>query len=309
MHGLCPNDFTMIGGGTNCGKSRFLMNVLSYLVCHENQKVCLLSNEMTEDDFYKSLICSIVNMPDIQDLHGKKLRLEQSEIVQSRFVDNNGCLMERQQNESVEEFESRLLSESSIYRDYSAVLQWFQENYHDSFYFVNVSDNYSIERLKAEIRKAKRLGCKVIAYDTLKSYQSSEWGDFVQTATGLSECIKSDPDGLHGIATFQLTDDAAQCAPKDLGSNKIANAKHIMHVADNMIMFMHLDNQQANSYLIKDSSGAENAIVQSIKIAAFKIVKNRRGGGKDTLYAVQNNLHLNFWKEVGMLIPNKKTLR
>ena len=39
------------------------------------------------------------------------------------------------------------------------------------------------------------------------------------------------------------------------------------------------------------------------KIAIFKIVKNRRGGGKGIMYAVQNDLNINCWKYIAEVYP------
>ena len=165
MHGLYKNDLTMIGGVSNSGKGRFLMNLLTYLVCVEHQRVYLISNEMTYDDFVKALICTLVNSQAIQRLHGYKLRMRQTDIVLSRFHDSGGVLMERDPAETPDDFEARLLCESEEYRDYAAVVKWFQDNYSDCFYFSNITDGYSVERLKAELRKAEKKGCSIVAYD------------------------------------------------------------------------------------------------------------------------------------------------
>ena len=291
MHGLYKNDLTMIGGVSNSGKGRFLMNLLTYLVCVEHQRVYLISNEMTRDDFHKALICTLVNSQAIQRLHGYKVRMRQSDIVQSRFHDSEGVLMERDPAETKDDFEARLLCESEEYRNYAAVVKWFQDNYSDCFYFANITDGYGVERLKAELRKAEKKGCSIVAYDTMKSYQSTEWGDLVLTATTLSEYVKSAATGIHAIATFQLTDDVNYIKPEELGSSKISGAKNIIQVADNMLMFQQIQKSQQGHYRI-----AGGRIPENVKIACFKIIKTRRGGGKGTMYAVQNNLDYNCWE-------------
>lgn len=298
MHGLYKNDLTMIGGTSNSGKGRFLMNLLTYLVCVEHQRVYLISNEMTYDDFLKSMICTLVNSPAIQKLHGKELRIRQSDIVLSKFRDREGEVIERGLNETVEDFEARLLSESEEYGNYLEVVQWFQDNYSGHFYFSNITDGYSVERLKAELRKAEKKGCSIVAYDTMKSYQSTEWGDLVLTATALSEYVKASPSGIHGIATFQLTDDVNYIKPEELGSSKISGAKNIIQVADNMLMFKQLHSYQKNCYQM-----AGKSIPEDVKMACFKIVKTRRGGGKEVMYGVQNNLDYNCWEYIAEMEP------
>lgn len=306
MHGLCPNDFTLIGGLSNTGKGRFLMNVLIWLVAKEGQTVCLLSNEMTSEDFFKAMVCTIVNTPQ---LHDKNLKLPQSNIVQSRFKDDEGEYIDRLPDEAGMDFHARVVETSTECQEYEAVLQWWEDTFPGRFIFVNVANDYSTPRLKREIRRAKANGCTVIAYDTLKGYQSQEWSELVQATTDLSEVIKSDREGLIGLATFQLTDDTAKSKPEELTSMKIARAKGIMHLADNILMFMPLRDEQRDFYEVasleevdEDGESLRVPIDEDISIAAFRIVKNRRGGGKEKVYAVQNNLDLNRWEYIGTLV-------
>jgi len=307
MHGLCPNDFTLIGGLSNTGKGRFLMNLLVWLVAKEGQTVCLLSNEMTSEDFFKAMVCTIINNPD---LHDEKLQITQGNIVQSRFKDDNGEYIDRLPGEAGMAFHDRVVEASTECQEYENVLRWWEESFSGKFIFVNVANDYSTPRLKQEIRRAKAKGCTVIAYDTLKGYQSTEWGELVQATTDLSEMVKSDRSGLIGLATFQLTDDVATSRPEDLTSMKIARAKGIMHLADNILMFMPLrDGMKADyevvSYEYADEDGhpTYESIEEDDSVAAFRIIKNRRGGGKEQIYAVQTNLDLNRWVYLGNLVP------
>lgn len=309
MHGLCKNDMLLIGGISNSGKGRLLMTMLTWLVVHERQTVCLLSNEMTEADFFKCLVCTVVNM---NDAHGKPLKLSQGDIVQNHFKDEAGEYIERHEGELADEFKERLQQNSPEFRMYMDVLDWWENNFTDRFRFVNVADNYSTERLKHEIRLATAAGCSVIAYDTLKSYQSTEWGDMVQATTDLSELIKSDKNGVVGLATFQLTNDVQFSAPEDLTSAKIANAKNIIHLADGMIMFVQLKDYQKQLYQVtsrelQEEWGEEayEDIPEGANVAAFRIIKNRRGDGKDKIFAVQNNLDRNCWIQLGDLVKEK----
>ena len=176
---------------------------------------------------------------------------------------------------------------------------------------MNATDDYSPERIKQEYRLAKQRGCTVFAYDTLKSYQSLEWQDLTLAATMLSELIKSDPDGMIGLATFQLTSDALNCDPFDLGEKHIAHSRSMLHLPDAMLMFRHLTPEQNKLYQImletdtpnEETSDEKEAVRIDIRndahITAFKIIKNRRGGGKDKVFAVQSNLDLNRWHYSG----------
>lgn len=305
MHGLCKNDVTMLGGVTNSGKGRCLFNLLAYIICVEQQSVYVMANEMTTADYIKTLICTIVNSPAIQDLHGRRLMITQSDIVQNRFHNDTGEVVKRAVNESSADFESRLLQESAEYRDYTYVVQWFQDNFANKLHIVNVSENYNADRLKSEIRRAESLGCSVVVYDTLKAYQSAEWGDLLLTATTLSEYIKSSTYGIHGLFTFQLTNDSNTIKPEQMSINNIAHAKNIAHVADNILVFQQMKPEIQKQYYSYERGFKEN-VPEDAKIAAFKILKNRRGNGKDGIYAVQNNLDLNIWQYCGEIFPHYK---
>ncbi|MBE6614187.1 MAG: hypothetical protein E7631_02650 [Ruminococcaceae bacterium] len=259
-------------------------------------------NEMTQEQFEKILLCTIVNMPQLCALHGQTLHMTQSDITQPQFRTTDGQPIEKQLHETTEDYMKRLEAESSTFKAYLNILDWLQTNYRNMFHFKNISDDYSIERIRMEIRTAKKKGCRVVAYDTLKSCGSAEWGELQQTATELSEVIKSDPDSITGLATFQLTDDTVYKNPEDLNSNNIANAKHIMHVTDNMLMFKMI-NPQEFCVKIQEPSGAEKriSIPKDTNVAAFKIVKNRNGAGKDVLFGVQTNLDYNVWHPLGTL--------
>lgn len=302
MHGLCENDLTLIGGLSNTGKGRFLVYLLVYLICIENKTVCFISNEMTEADIFNAVVCSIVNMPEIQAILGNNYKLPQTNITQGIFYDEHGVSINRDDFTSTDDFEIYLNEHSPIYREFIKTLEWFDENYSTKLYFVNASDDYSIERIKREVSIAQQYGCSVVAYDTLKAYRSAEWGDLAVTATAFSECIKTS-EGLHGIATFQLTDSSHNTFPEELNSNNIAISKHIMHVADNMLMFIELSKSIKNRYKLENEELDVNEELPKDKtIYAFRIIKNRRGSGKDDKYAVQVDLDINRWKYVGKLI-------
>lgn len=302
MHGLCNNDLTLIGGLSNTGKGRFLIYLLVYLVCIENQTVYFISNEMTEADIFSAIVCSIINMPEIQAIFDYDYKLPQANITQTLFKDEHGDLIKRTDFTSSEAFEEYLKAHSPIYKKYIETLKWFQDKYYSKFYYINVADDYSTERIKREVKTAQQKGCSVVAYDTMKAYGSTEWGDLTVTATAFSECIKSS-EGLHGIATFQLTDSSHNSFPEDLNSGNIAIAKHIMHVADNMLMFIELSKSLRNTYKLENKEWDVAVKIPKDKmIYAFRIIKNRRGGGKDGTYAVQVDLDINRWKYVGELM-------
>lgn len=84
----------------------------------------------------------------------------------------------------------------------------------------------------------------------------------------------------------------------------------MLHLPDAMLMFRHLKPEENKFYQItleQDDSGADKdesaryTIPDDAHITAFKIIKNRRGSGKDKVFAVQSNLDLNRWYYSGEL--------
>ena len=308
LNGLTENSLTMIGGLSNTGKSRLLIYILLYLILKNRVKVCLLSNEMTETEFSHIIITTILNMPLFQAMHGKAIRVEQSTVTRAQFTGNGGEMLRKREGETKEEFVARALEESPLFSDIVDILICFQEYFGDCFYFVNISEDYSPERIKAVVKSMKQKGCRVFAYDTLKGYKSSEWQDLTQTATAFSELIKGDSDKIIGIATFQLTDATQLYSPEDLSSMNIATAKHIMHVCDNMLMFMRIKSEDFGGYEINDTVKTKNIDKSNYtdkSLVAVKIIKNRSGGGKDTIYALTADYNSNIWEENGIIVPKR----
>ncbi|MBP3323406.1 MAG: hypothetical protein J6M16_04355 [Clostridia bacterium] len=302
LNGFTKNSLTMIGGLSNTGKSRLMIYILLYLILRNKVKVCLLSNEMTQAEFSHIIITTILNMPLFQAMHGKLIKVEQSTVTKAEFTDKNGRILKKGEEETKEAFVYRVLEESPLFSDVMDILVCFEENFGECFHFVNISEDYSPERIKAVIKAMKQKGCTVFAYDTLKAYKSSEWQELTQSATVFSELIKGDRDGIIGITSFQLTDHSQLYSPEDLSSMNIATAKHIMHVADSMIMFLRIKKEECRNFTIdnnKKFSDGKNYL-------AAKIIKNRNGNGKDKLYALSADYGCNLWQEEGELTPVKR---
>ena len=147
----------------------------------------------------------------------------------------------------------------------------------------------------------------MFAYDTLKAYKSSEWQELTQSATAFSEIIKGDPEGIIGLTSFQLTDHSQLHSPEDLSSMNIATAKHILHVADNMIMFLRLKNEDYGTYkYISIDNNSIKPLEKDRFYTVAKIIKNRSGGGKEKLYLLDVNYATNVWIENGEIIKKGK---
>ena len=72
-----------------------------------------------------------------------------------------------------------------------------------------------------------------------------------------------------------------------------------------MLMFKHLNDWEKRSRMIfwqEDGNEYGEEISADKTVTGFKIVKTRRGNGKDKLYGVQTSLDLNRWKHIGEVI-------
>jgi len=105
-----------------------------------------------------------------------------------------------------------------------------------------------------------------------------------------------------------LTEDALSIPPEQLTQKHISRAKGIYHLADNMLMFIPLRDEQKFAYEVcayLDADHPDEPCIEHIdkrsNVAAFRIVKNRRGNGKNQVYAVQTNLDRNIWRYAGEL--------
>ena len=70
---------------SNSGKSRFTINLAAYIALIHKKKVLLISNEMSEEKMKLCLITTIINNPEIQELHGQHLHKTEGELLEFKF--------------------------------------------------------------------------------------------------------------------------------------------------------------------------------------------------------------------------------
>ena len=70
---------------SNSGKSRFTIDIATYIAYKHKKKVLIVSNEMSEEKMKLCLITTIVNNKEIQELHGYKLRITEGEILEFKY--------------------------------------------------------------------------------------------------------------------------------------------------------------------------------------------------------------------------------
>ena len=101
---------------SNSGKSRFTINLASYLAFVHKKKVLIISNEMSEEKMKLCLITTILNNSAFQNLHGQFIKKSEGELLQFNFrpddeknveVDENGFVLKKE-GETQKQFAKRL---------------------------------------------------------------------------------------------------------------------------------------------------------------------------------------------------------
>lgn len=309
--GLQLTKTLLLGFLSNEGKSRNLMLLMAHLALLNNEKVLIMSNEMSEDALFSCLLVTVINNPQFQELHGVHISKPEKEVVKGIYRDDEGNIISRKMDfstgqyiEEEQDYLNRVKSTSSEYRKIRKITEWLEEKQNQLIYFKDMGEDYSDKTIAFEIRKHKSLyGVKYFGYDTLKGYQADDWMLLKQTATKLQELGKELE--IFIWAVFQLTDDALYVDVFDLSSNNIANAKQIYHVADCMLMGKKIDEEDYYKYAYTQIDEDYGSVVQDVPLRkgknyfAMKVVKNRMGEKGVILF--EYDLNLNTWCELGFL--------
>lgn len=310
--GLKLSSTMAIGMLSNSGKSRFMTKLVAYITLVLGQRVLLLLNEMNVEDVKKCLICTVINNPEFQELHGIKINKPEKELVLGLYKDNNNNFIYRKTNENGEYIESsddyirRVQSTSNEYNQVMKVAKWVESKTDKLLLAKDLSSGYDDKTLEFEIRKANMIyGVKYWCYDTFKADTSSmgDWAALKATETKLTSLAQE--LNMFGYLSFQLTDDAEFVKPDELTSNNIANCKQIKHDLWTLGMFKEIKKSEFNKYAyLQNNEDWGDLIVCDLSLDKryyiFNCDKNRFGNKLKIVYEV--NLDLNTWIEKGVLV-------
>ena len=297
---------------SNAGKSRKLMMLAAYTTLIQEESFLFMSNEMTEEDLRSCLITTVLNNKVFQDIHGVRRNKPEKEIVLGVYHDDNGNIIRRKIDdlgnyiESIESYIERV-SVTKEFQDLKKVTEWIDNHNNGKLMFKDVCDDYSVERIEFELRKAKMVyNIEYYGFDTLKGYQTDDWSSLKQMATKIKEITNE----LHmfGMAVFQLTDDTVFTDIFQLSSMNISTSKGIKHVCDMLTLGKKMIKEEYHKYKyipfeINDQWGSqvEESLDLKKDYLAVKIDKNR-AGSKDKIILFEINLDYNTWDNVGYLI-------
>ena len=159
--GLLPSKVLIQAFKSNEGKSRNLTYLIAYITLIQKKKFMMLSNEQQERDIRNCLLTTVINGKEFQELHGVKMRKTEEELTLGLYHpdgDPNNyitrAVSEYGELESDESYATRVKA-SQDYQNVKKVAEWMDAQLDGRFYFRDVTDDYSNERLEMEIRKAK----------------------------------------------------------------------------------------------------------------------------------------------------------
>lgn len=316
--GIHGGESLCFGSRTNSGKGRSLIFTACHLAMVSGAIVTFLSNEMDEVRMKQALLVTACNAPFAQKLTGCKLQIPEKRLVLASYLDDStGQPMYRYYNkdgeytETTEQYHTRVAKSSQEYQKVKIVTEYLEKNVQNKLFFKNVMSNYGDSALLRHFNQSAMVdGSNVIIYDTLKNSPSNDkgsdigsWSQLVNTATMLQEATAKQKD-VSLVMSFQLDRSAYSKRIEEINESNIAGASGIMHVVDNMVMFLHIDKRDYKDYKLQkpcEKYGKGETIGEDLDInknySAFKITKTRRGS-KGSIFVTETDLNLNTWQEL-----------
>ena len=294
---------------SNYGKSRFILNIISYLVYVEKKKVLLISNEMTEDKMKLCLITTIVNAHFIQEIHKQKLHKREAELLALKFrpdkdkvveVDEDGFVL-RKEDETDEEYRNRLALVSEEFNSTIRATDWLSDFKDAGIYFVHTADHTNDELRNIILDYYYKEGIEYFFYDTLKTdiEHIGNGEEVKKTATVLSTLAQS--FNLFIGSTLQLVDNAT--LPLNMSVNDMQSTRTVKEVLDNLCLIKSINNNTLKEYEYSEQEETENykdlepPETANTKYYACVVDKNRAGSKPKLLFKL--DLDYNMWVEKG----------
>ena len=281
---------------SNSGKSRFTINLVAHTAFLYKKKVLLISNEMSEEKMKLCLITTIINDPQLQELHGQKLKKSEGELLEFKFrpdnienveVDEDGFILKRK-NETQEKFVERLREVSTEFNKTIAVTDWVNEQMQNSIYFINITDHTNDELKKVIINYYYKEQIEYVFYDTLKP-DTANIGigeELKKTATILSNLAQNFK--IFICSTMQLAENAT--LPIDLDVNDLAVSRTVKEVLDTLCLIkqIHRNNYDDYEYSMKEVDTVfydlEKFDDPDVRYYAWVVDKNRAGAKPRLLF-------------------------
>lgn len=296
---------------SNSGKSRFTINIATYLAFIHHKKVLIISNEMSEDKMKLCLITTVLNNKEIQKLHGQKLSKTEGELLEFKFIPDKGVsakvdeegFVVKEENETQKEFTKRLLEISSEFRNTIKVTEWIDEQLKNSIYFVNITNHTNDELEKVILNYYYKEKIEYMFYDTLKTDTENigNGEELKKTATILSNLAQN--LNIFIASSLQLTESST--LPINLNINDLAVSRTVKEVLDTLCLIKQIHNEDLNKY----EYSLEEVDTKFFDLKKYKdpdvryyacvVDKNRAGAKPKVVFRL--NLAYNMWEELGYL--------
>ena len=309
--GLRKGETMAIAMPSNSGKSRFTINLVANLSLVHKKRVLVISNEMSEEKMKLCLMTTIINDPEIQKIHGKKLCKTEGELLEFKFrpdedadakIDEDGFVLP-EEGETRPEFVKRLAKISKEFRDTIAVTDWIDKEINNSIYFINITDHTNDELLKVIMNYYYMKHIEYVFYDTLKTDTEhiGNGEEVKKTATILSNLAQN--FNMFIFSTLQLTETATW--PINLTINDLQASRTVKEVLDTLTLVKQInhENYKDYEYSIEEMDEKCYELVKyddsDVRYYACVVDKNRAGAKPKLLFRL--NLAYNRWEELGYL--------
>ena len=296
---------------SNCGKSRFTIDLAAHTALVHKKKVLIISNEMSEEKMKLCLITTIIDNPEIQKLHGYEISKTEGELLEFKFraddpkkvdVDEKGFII-RKKDEKQGDFVNRLMKESTEFKNTVAITDWANKEIKNSIYFINITDHTNDELKKVIMNYYYKEQIEYVFYDTLKT-DTANIGvpeEIKRTATILSNLAQN--FNLYICSTLQLAE--SDTLPVNLDVNDLAVSRTVKEVLDTLCLIKQInrDTLKNYEYSLKEVDTKFYDLKKyddpDVRYYACVVDKNR-AGAKPTL-VFRLNLAYNVWNELGYL--------
>lgn len=309
--GLRKGETMAVAMPSNSGKSRFTINLVANLSLVHKKRVLVISNEMSEEKMKLCLMTTIINDPEIQKIHGKKLHKTEGELLEFKFradegsdvkTDEDGFILQ-EDGESRADFVKRLAKISKEFRDTIAVTDWIDKEINNSIYFINITDHTNDELQKVIMNYYYMKHIEYIFYDTLKTDTEhiGNGEEVKKTATILSNLAQN--FNMFIFSTLQLTETATW--PINLTINDLQASRTVKEVLDTLCLVKQInhENYKDYEYSIEEMDEKCYDLVKyddpDVRYYACVVDKNRAGAKPKLLFKL--NLAYNRWEELGYL--------
>lgn len=296
---------------SNSGKSRLTIDIAAYTSLVHKKKVLVISNEMSEEKMKLCLITTILNNPEIQKIHGQKVEMSETELLEFKFkpdnikdakLDENGYIL-KEEKETQTQFVQRLSKISSQFNKVITAIEWASKQMNNSIYFINITDHTNDELQKVITNYYYKEKIEYVFYDTLKTDTANIGNpeEIKKTATILSNLAQN--FDMFICSSLQLSENTTM--PINLNVNDLAVSKTVKEVLDTLCLFKQISRDDYDKYEYSKQEvdtkffNLEKSKNPDVRYYACVIDKNRAGAKPKLVFKL--NLAYNSWEELGYL--------